>query len=60
MMFNQIQTHHLYIVLDLLLAHQISLEAAVLKIVIIVSPALESFCTVQKAEEQHLANSIIF
>lgn len=60
MMFNQIQTHHLYIVLDLLFAHQISLEAAVLKIVIIVSPALESFCTVQKAEEQHLANSIIF
>lgn len=60
MMFNQIPTHHLYIVLDLLLAHQISLEAAVFKIVIIVSPALESFCTVQKAEEQHLANSIIF
>lgn len=60
MMFNQIPTYHLYIVLDLFFAHQISLEAAVLKIVIIVSPALESFCTVQKAEEQHLANSIIF
>lgn len=60
MIFNQIQAHHLYIVLALIFAHQIPFEAAVLKIVIIVSPALESFCTLQKTEEQHLANSIIF
>lgn len=54
------QARHLYIVLALIFAHQIPFKAAVLKIVIILSPAFESFCTVQKTEEQHLANSIIF
>lgn len=60
MIFNQIEAHHLYIVLAFFFAHQIPLETAVLKIIIIIIPALESFCTVQKTEEQHQANSIIF